>query len=423
VARTLRDLEQLRAEGFCRGIENYSRHLSQRAPGEPPACLLDYFPADEWLLLVDESHITVSQLRAMHAADRRRKATLVQHGYRLPSALDNRPLTEAEFWERVPRCVFVSATPGRFEAERVRPEHVVPLVQRPTGILDPLVEVRPRSGQVDNLLAEVYTRIAREERCLVVTLTKKMSEELSGVLNTHGIRSQWLHSGVKPMQRVQILNDLRDGRVDVLVGVNLLREGLDLPEVSLVAVLDADKEGFLRSSTSLIQTIGRAARHVSGMAILYADKVTDSMRAAMDETRRRRELQQAHNTAHGVVPTPIVKKTANVLLDAIQQEAGGAGGSGATRPRGPPPDLTNQQLRVYNAVYAWRSSEAANQRRRPFKILQARTMAELAKNLPRTPEELRAIFGIGPVKAERYGELLLRLTAGAAASGDADETE
>ena len=310
--RTLFDLEMLTELGYCQGIENYSRHLTGRAPGEPPPTLLDYFPPD-FLCLIDESHVTVPQVGGMFHGDRSRKQTLVDFGFRLPSAVDNRPLTFEEFERRVHQVVFVSATPGPYELQHSVGE-VVEQVIRPTGLLDPPVEVRPAGNQVDDLLAEIRTVVARGERVLVTTLTKRMAEDLTTYLAEVAVRVRYLHSEVNTLERTAILADLRRGEFDVLVGINLLREGLDLPEVSLVAVLDADQEGFLRSQTSLIQTMGRAARHLNGRAILYADRVTGSMERAMAETRRRREKQTAYNLEHGIEPRSIIKDVANPLV-------------------------------------------------------------------------------------------------------------
>ncbi|MEH2222848.1 excinuclease ABC subunit UvrB [Nostoc sp.] len=310
--RTRYDLEMLREVGYCNGVENYSRHLAGRQAGESPECLIDYFPKD-WLLIIDESHVTVPQIRGMYNGDQARKKVLIEHGFRLPSAADNRPLKAEEFWEKVNQCIFVSATPGNWEIE-VSEDHVIEQVIRPTGVVDPEISVRPTEGQIDDLLGEIKDRADRHERVLITTLTKRMAEDLTEYLQDHGIRVRYLHSEITSIERIEILQNLREGKFDVLVGVNLLREGLDLPEVSLVAIMDADKEGFLRTERSLIQTIGRAARHVQGQAILYADNMTGSMIKAIDETDRRRGIQTAHNRLHGITPQPIVKKSSNAIL-------------------------------------------------------------------------------------------------------------
>jgi excinuclease ABC subunit B len=303
--RTRYDLEMLREVGYCSGVENYSRHLSQRQAGEPPWTLLDYFP-DDYMMFIDESHMTVPQVRGMYNGDRARKEVLVRFGFRLPSALDNRPLTFEEFEDHVNQVVFVSATPGPYEL--AQSTQVVEQIIRPTGLVDPEISVRPIQGQIDDLIAELRDRAKRGERALVTTLTKRMAEDLADYLREAGLSVHYLHSEIATLERVDILHDLRAGVYDVVVGVNLLREGLDLPEVSLVAILDADKEGFLRSSGSLIQTIGRAARHVNGTVIMYADNVTDSMRRAIDETNRRRQIQVEHNLKYGITPSTIIKE-------------------------------------------------------------------------------------------------------------------
>ncbi|HET9229606.1 MAG TPA: excinuclease ABC subunit UvrB [Thermoanaerobaculia bacterium] len=321
--RTRFDLEMLQEIGYCHGIENYSRHLSGRSPGEPPPTLFDYFP-DDFLLVVDESHQTIPQVRGMYHGDRSRKETLVDFGFRLPSALDNRPLTFPEFDERVGQRIYVSATPAPWELERTAGV-VVEQVIRPTGLLDPVIEVRPAQGQVDDLIAEVRKTIARKERVLVTTLTKRMAEELTQYLGELGIKVRYMHSDVETLERVEIVTGFRRGDFDVLVGINLLREGLDLPEVSLVTILDADKEGFLRSTTSLIQTVGRAARNLNGKAILYADKMTDSIRRTIDETERRRRRQQEYNEENGIEPQSILKDIHNPLVQMSNLDLYSAG--------------------------------------------------------------------------------------------------
>jgi excinuclease ABC subunit B len=336
--RTTYDLEMMRQVGFCSGIENYSRHIDGRDPGSAPNCLLDYFP-DDFLLVIDESHVTVPQIGGMYEGDMSRKRTLVEHGFRLPSAMDNRPLKWEEFLERIGQTVYLSATPGPYEMSRVEGDTVEQVI-RPTGLVDPEVVVKPTKGQIDDLMGEIRARTERDERVLVTTLTKKMAEDLTDYLLENGIRVRYLHSEVDTLRRIELLRELRLGLFDVLVGINLLREGLDLPEVSLVAILDADKEGFLRSGTSLIQTIGRAARNVSGQVHMYADTITPSMATAIEETNRRRAKQIAYNEAHGIDPTPLRKKIADIT-DLIAREEADTdallGGSGRTQSRGKAP--------------------------------------------------------------------------------------
>jgi excinuclease ABC subunit B len=339
--RTNHDLEMLREVGFCSGIENYSRHIDGRQPGEPPYTLLDYFPQD-WLCVVDESHVTVPQIHGMYEGDMTRKRTLVEFGFRLPSAIDNRPLRFEEFDERVSQVVFLSATPGDYELGVSK--RVVEQIVRPTGLVDPEIEVRATRGQVDDLIEEIRRRTERDQRVLVTTLTKKMAEDLTDYLIEMGLRVRYLHSEVDTIQRIEILRDLRLGEFDVLVGINLLREGLDLPEVSLVAILDADKEGFLRSETSLIQTTGRAARNVDGKVLMYADEVTDSMRRAISETQRRRKIQIEHNRRHGIDPQTVRKKVSDILLSLEEEHHGAAKPERRRRGRREMPELPRDEL-------------------------------------------------------------------------------
>ncbi len=348
--RTTYDLELMQQMGFCSGIENYSRHIDGRDAGSPPNCLLDYFPED-FLMVIDESHVTVPQIGAMYEGDMSRKRTLVDHGFRLPSAMDNRPLRFAEFEERVGQTVYLSATPGKYELAKVEGD-VVEQVIRPTGLVDPQVIIKPTKGQIDDLMGEIKVRVARDERVLVTTLTKRMSEDLTDYLLEHGVKVQYLHSDVDTLRRVELLRELRLGVFDVLIGINLLREGLDLPEVSLVAILDADKEGFLRSETSLIQTIGRAARNVSGEVHMYADKITPSMRNALDETDRRRAKQVAYNQERGLDPQPLRKKIADIT-DLLARE-----------------DADTEQL------LAERATNSGTKRRQPVAVSELLTLIE-----------------------------------------------
>jgi len=326
--RTRFDLEMLYEMGFCKGIENYSRHFSGRMPGDPPPTLIDYLPKNA-LMFIDESHVTIPQIGGMYRGDRARKVNLVDYGFRLPSAVDNRPLTFEEFERLMPQAIFVSATPSKYEAEHAG--QVVEQVVRPTGLVDPQVEIRPVATQVDDLLSEIRLRIELNQRVLVTTLTKRMAEQLTDYYAEHGIKVRYLHSDIDTVERVEILRDLRLGMFDVLVGINLLREGLDIPEVSLVGILDADKEGFLRSDRALIQTIGRAARHLHGRAILYADRITDSMRRAIDETERRRQKQMSFNELHGITPVGVTKEIKDLIDGVYQSEASSKQRSGLAR--------------------------------------------------------------------------------------------
>jgi len=314
--RTKYDLEMLKEVGYCNGVENYARHLSGRKEGSPPECLIDYFPKD-WLLVVDESHVTCPQLHAMYNGDQSRKKVLIDHGFRLPSAADNRPLKCEEFWEKSKQTLFISATPGQWELDQCDGEFIEQVI-RPTGVLDPVIDVRPSEGQIEDLLSEIRIRAEKNQRVLVTTLTKRMAEDLTDFLSENKVRVRYLHSEIHSIERIEIIQDLRVGEYDVLVGVNLLREGLDLPEVSLVAILDADKEGFLRAERSLIQTIGRAARHIEGVALLYADNFTDSMKRAISETERRRTIQKKYNQVNGITPKPAGKKIENSILSFLE---------------------------------------------------------------------------------------------------------
>jgi excinuclease ABC subunit B len=378
--RTRFDLEMIKSMGYCHGIENYSRHFSGRLPGEPPPTLLDYFPRD-FLLFIDESHVTVPQVHGMWFGDQSRKQNLVDYGFRLPSARDNRPLKFDEFENRIHQTVYVSATPGPYELTKAAGV-VVEQVIRPTGLVDPQIEIRPVKGQIDDLLGEIRARAARNERVLVTTLTKRMSEDLAGYYTEVGVRCRYMHSEIETLERIKILAGLRKGEYDVLIGINLLREGLDLPEVSLVAILDADKEGFLRSTGSLIQTIGRAARNVEGRAILYADKMTDSMRRAIDETDRRREKQEAYNAEHGITPQSVLSKVDNALAQILKAEYGDPLEEAA---EGMPEFKSQEELDQYLAAMETEMREAAKK----FEF-------EKAARLRDTIKELRAkefLFG------------------------------
>ncbi|HEY2038938.1 MAG TPA: excinuclease ABC subunit UvrB [Edaphobacter sp.] len=375
--RTRFDLEMIKSVGYCHGIENYSRHFSGRLPGEPPPTLLDYFPRD-FLIFIDESHVTVPQLHGMWHGDRSRKQNLIDYGFRLPSALDNRPLRFEEFESRTGQIIYVSATPGPYEltkAAGVVTEQII----RPTGLVDPIVEIRPVKGQVDDLLAEIRERANINQRVLVTTLTKRMAEDLAGYYTEVGVRCRYMHSEIETLERIKLLRDLRKGEYDVLIGINLLREGLDLPEVSLVAILDADKEGFLRSQGSLIQTIGRAARHLEGRAILYADNMTDSMRRAIDETNRRREIQQAYNEENGITPRSIIRPTEMALAGILKADY-----ADLTEEAGDVPEFATQaELDTYIAKLETEMREAAKK----FEFERAAKLRDTVKEL-RTKEFL-----------------------------------
>ncbi len=388
--RTRFDLEMIKSVGYCHGIENYSRHFSGRLPGEPPPTLLDYFPQD-FLLFLDESHATVPQLHGMWHGDRSRKQNLVDYGFRLPSAMDNRPLKFDEFENRTQQIVYVSATPGPYELTKAAGV-VVEQIIRPTGLVDPEVEIRPVRGQIDNLLGEIRDRAQRGERVLVTTLTKRMAEDLASYYTEVGVRCRYMHSEIDTLERVRLLRDLRKGEYDVLIGINLLREGLDLPEVSLVAILDADKEGFLRSADSLIQTIGRAARHVRGRAILFADKMTDSMRRAIDETNRRRETQQAYNKEHGITPTSILRSLSMGLAGILKAEYADM----AEEMEALPEAHTPQEMEAHIANLEARMREAAQK----FEFEKAAKLRDTIKDL-RSKELL---FGMGDASEGRAEE-------------------
>ncbi len=402
--RTNYDLEMLETMGFTSGIENYSRHLDGRAPGEPPNTLIDYFP-DDFLCIIDESHVTVPQIRGMHEGDRSRKVTLVEHGFRLPSALDNRPLRFDEFEQRVPQFIYVSATPGDYELGIS--QQVVEQIIRPTGLVDPEVIVRPVKGQVDDLLAEIKQRVERDERILVTTLTKKMAEDLTDYLFEQGVKVRYLHSDIGTLERVDILRELRQGVIDVVVGINLLREGLDLPEVSLVAILDADKEGFLRNFRSLIQTIGRAARNVSGQVIMYADRLTDSMRLAIDETNRRREIQLAYNVEHGIEPQTIRKAIADIVQYVREGEVMATSAAEAARELGKLPKaealrlLASMEDEMAAAAEALDFEQAARLRDQVVKLRTEIEGSEAAEVLNRLKQGARKGSAHGTRKRRR----------------------
>jgi len=333
--RTSYDIEMLKETGFCHGIENYSRHLALRNAGETPTTLIDYFP-DDFLLMIDESHVTVPQVRGMYNGDRMRKTTLVEYGFRLPSALDNRPLQFEEFDQKLNDVIYVSATPGNYEMELVDYKYTEQII-RPTGLLDPTFEVKPTEGQIDDLIGEINKRIEKNERTLVTTLTIRMAEELTNYLMSVGIKVAYLHNEVKTLERMKIIHDLRLGKYDVVVGINLLREGIDIPEVSLIAIMDANKQGFLRSERSLIQTMGRAARNANGHVIMYADSISEAMNAAMSETERRREIQEAYNAEHGIVPKTVIKEIREVISNTVEDE---------TKPKMSPSEKKNLMIKI-----------------------------------------------------------------------------
>jgi excinuclease ABC subunit B len=400
--RTGFDLEMMEQIGFCNGIENYSRHIDGRRAGEPPNTLLDYFP-DDFLVVIDESHVTVPQIGAMYEGDASRKRTLVEHGFRLPSALDNRPLRWEEFLDRVGQKVYLSATPGRYELSMG--DGVVEQIIRPTGLVDPQIVIKPSKGQIDDLLEEIRLRAERDERVLVTTLTKKMAEELTDYLTEAGVRVRYLHADVDTLRRVELLTELRAGVYDVLVGINLLREGLDLPEVSLVAILDADKEGFLRSSTSLIQTIGRAARNVSGEVHMYADNLTDSMKFAIDETERRREKQIAYNVEHGIDPTPLRKRIADITEVLAREEAdtakllAGRTGQDGSRRKSPTPNLRREGVGAQGAAELESLIADLNgQMLQAAGELKFELAARLRDELSELKKELRQMESVGHVR-------------------------
>ncbi|MDN4473159.1 excinuclease ABC subunit UvrB [Demequina zhanjiangensis] len=391
--RTTFDLEMMRSVGTCSGIENYSRHIEQREQGTPPHTLLDYFP-DDFLLVIDESHVTVPQIGAMYEGDASRKRTLVDHGFRLPSALDNRPLKWGEFQERIGQTVYLSATPGQYELDRA--DGVVEQIIRPTGLVDPKIVVKPTEGQIDDLLEEIRVRVERDERVLVTTLTKRMAEDLTEYLSDREVKVEYLHSDVDTLRRVELLRELRRGRFDVLVGINLLREGLDLPEVSLVSILDADKEGFLRSGTSLIQTIGRAARNVSGEVHMYADTITDSMESAIDETNRRREIQIQYNLDNGVDPTPLRKRIGDITEMLAREEADTAAALEEVRKKAPTPSTVEPQQAERPAdELAQLIEDLSDQMRQAATELQFELAARLRDEIAELKKELRGMLAAG----------------------------